>query len=61
MMKTVIVKELPICNICKKKEAIFDIPTIMGQWAHLCNNCSMRHSTPALMTLGTKMEVKLCL
>jgi len=42
-MKDVYKETLPVCDICKKEEAIYDAPYAHGPWAFQCSGCMTDH------------------
>lgn len=36
----VALSELPPCDLCSDKPAVWDGPTTMGPWAYMCQSCA---------------------
>ena len=54
-MKTLQVVTAPMCNFCGKP-ALYDAPTVTGQWAYTCSECSVGKIDP--LGVGTKFEIR---
>jgi ribosomal protein S27E len=55
-MKTLQVVTAPMCNFCNSKPALYDAPTVTGQWAYACEECSIGKMDPS--GVGTKFEIR---
>lgn len=43
MKRIVWVGQMPQCDVCTSKDAVFDVPTLCGPWANLCRSCLLTH------------------
>lgn len=54
-MKTIERTSIPACDICKaQNDVVFDVPTIQGPWANLCESCLPTHGGNT--DIGYKLE-----
>lgn len=59
MSTSVVVKSLPVCDICNEMPAKYDARTRHGPWANMCAMCYRVHRM--YTTLGTGMGQRLVL
>lgn len=57
-MKTIKMVKIPLCDICKKNEAVYDAPMVNGSWAYMCQNCSEVHGSANKFCYGSRLEAK---
>lgn len=53
-MKKVCLPEWPPCDFCKEP-AKYDVKTIHGPWAYVCQKCLGIHSNPSISSYGYEL------
>lgn len=58
-MKTIYKEKLPKCDFCNQTtKEMFDAPTKLGAWAHMCSICYPQHKAGNADVMGYKMLTK---
>lgn len=57
----VAVDEIPDCDYCGQCEADWDVPTVYGPWANLCDRCAFtiaRHPGKTGVGIGQRLVLR---